>query len=90
MTLRYRGWTEDVAGYTVIQPQEDKLTAEFERDVRAALALEKKAQDDFRRDVRATFDVVRATLEADKGLDKGELLEVIREATIKVTIGGVE
>lgn len=65
----------------------EKKFNELDRDLRAALELEKKTQDAFRRDVRATFDVVRATLEADKGLDKGELLEVIEKAVVRVEIG---
>lgn len=76
-------YPEDIA-----TEKDDDLSAEFERDVRAAMAEEKKENQAFRRDVRAELSAHRVMLTADRGLTQTQLLEAIKEAVIKVEISG--
>lgn len=66
--------------------QEDELSAEFERDVRAELADRRRQDHEFQRDVRAELAAHRVMLTADRGLTQEQLLDTIKEAVIKVEI----
>lgn len=73
-------WPEDLV-------EDEELSAEFERDVRAELEERRTLDMEFQRDVRAELAAHRVMLTAETGISEEKLLKTIKDAVIRVEIG---